>query len=116
MSLTLTWSITGLKTKTEQDFQDVVVQTYWKVTGVDENGVSGSFTGATPLSIPIITSEEFVEFDNLSEEKVLEWVQASVTPSTIDHITLQIQKQIDSTISPIVDKKLPWISVDESIL
>jgi len=116
MSLTLTWSITGLKTKTEQDFQDVVVQTYWKVTGVDENGVSGSFTGAVPLKSSVITPEEFVQFENLTEQQVIEWVKSSISPSAIDHITLQIQKNIDSTISPIVDKKLPWVSTDEPIL
>lgn len=116
MSLTLTWSITGLKTKTEQDFQDVVVQTYWKVTGVDENGVSGSFTGAVPLKSSVITPEEFVQFDNLTEEQVISWVQSSISSGAMEHIISQIQKQIDSTISPIVDKKLPWVSTDEPIL
>ena len=46
MALTLAYSVTGIKVKDEVNadgvtLENAVCQTYWKLTGTDENGNSG---------------------------------------------------------------------------
>ena len=53
MSLTLSWSVTGIKTRDQvnsegETLTNAVVQTYWKVVGTDAEGNTGEFAGATP--------------------------------------------------------------------
>jgi hypothetical protein len=108
MAITYTWEITGLKTKTEGDNLSAVVQTYWKKTGTDENGNEGTFSGATPFTSVDVPNGEFVPFEELTEETVLNWIKAVVVGSYEQHVNGQIQKQIDEKITPIVDAALPW--------
>ncbi len=49
MAITYTWAVTGMKVTTVGSESDYVVQTYWTKTGTDENGNTGTFSGATPL-------------------------------------------------------------------
>ena len=55
MSMTYTWEITSLKTQSQTNIlgdtlENAVVQTYWKKTGTDADGNTGSFSGATPFT------------------------------------------------------------------
>jgi len=114
MSITYTWAVTGLKTKTEGPYQDAVVQTYWKKTGVDEDGNVGEFFGATPFSTANMPpDQQFVPLEQLTEEAVLDWIKAVVVGGYEEHVNLQIQKDIDSKKNPIKDATLPWIPKPE---
>ena len=84
--------------------QNAVVQTYWKLTGTDEELIteegknSGTFSGATPFTTTTMPpGTEFVPFADLTEEMVISWIQAVVegNPGYKQHIDEQIQKQID---------------------
>ena len=50
MALTYKYEVTSLKVKDEVSgnttYNNTVVQTYWKLTGTDENGNEGTFSGA----------------------------------------------------------------------
>lgn len=116
MSLTLSWEVTGVKTKNEintdgDTLSDAVVQTYWKCTGTDADGNEGSFSGATPFTAIGIPESEFVAFDSLTEETVLGWIKNTVVGGYLEHVQEQIQKQIDS--STIQEPSLPWASSEE---
>lgn len=104
--ITYTWKITGLKTRTEEGQPGFVFQTYWTKTGVDEEGRSGTFTGATPL-IPS-TEGNFTPFEQLTEEQVLTWIKEVVVGDYERHVNEQIQKQIDTQKNPVEEPKLPW--------
>ena len=73
------WSITSLHAKNDQSLGDVVVQVRWKVIGTDSNGISGYFDGATPLKVENINHSEFINFDQLTEDTVIEWVKLSIS-------------------------------------
>jgi hypothetical protein len=106
MSMTYTWEITSLKTKTEGSNTSAVIQTYWKKTGTDENGRSGIFDGATPLTSANVPEGEFIPFEELTEEIVLGWIQSQIDEFYENHINAQIQKQIDKFY--VTQPGLPW--------
>jgi hypothetical protein len=86
-----------------------VIQTYWTKTGTDENGNTGVFSGATPLT-PNPEQTDFVPFDQLTQEIVLSWIQPVVTDSYENHVNGVIAKQIADKIAPVTEPALPWVS------
>jgi len=106
MAITYTWEITSLRTKTEGENLDAVVQTYWKKTGTDENGNSGTFEGATPFSAASVPTGEFIPFAELTEETVLNWIKSVVVDDYERHVNTKIQEKIDSAV--IAQPELPW--------
>ena len=116
MALTLSWEVTGVKTKNETNtdgdtLNDSVVQTYWKCTGIDADGNEGTFSGATPFTAANVPAGSFVAFADLTEATVLGWIQNVVVGGYMDHVQEQIQKQIDS--ATIQEPGLPWAPAEE---
>lgn len=101
------WKVTGLKTKDEGQFQNAVVQTYWLKTGINVNGISGSFAGATPL---IVNNESgsFTAFEDLTEPVVIGWITGSLSDFDHNHINQEINKKIDKQVTPEKEPDLPW--------
>jgi len=113
MAVTYTWEVTSLKIKNEGDLEKCVVQTYWKKIGTDENGVEGSFSGATPFTTEGMDPSAFTAYEDLTEETVLGWIQAVVIEGYEEHVNGQIQKQIDEQINVISEPALPWATPAE---
>lgn len=113
MAITYTWAVTSLKIKNEGDLEKCVVQTYWKKTGTDDNGVVGEFSGATPFTTVGSDPSTFVAFDDLTEETVLGWIQSVVVGDYETHVNEQIQKQIDEQVNATTDADLPWAPAGE---
>mgnify|MGYP003333138804 CR=1 FL=1 len=107
MAITYTWEVTGMKVTMVANTSNVVVQTYWKKTGKDENGVEGVFSGATPIPTNNINTNTFIPLNNLSQEDVLSWITPIVDNS---HVNEQIKKQIDAKNNVVKDVVLPWES------
>ena len=106
MAINYTWEITGLKTKTEGENKEAVIQTYWKKIGKEDDGNEGSFSGATPFTS--VDADPFVAFKDLKEADVLGWIQAVVVDDYEKHVNGVIQDQIDALVSPVVEADLPW--------
>lgn len=116
MALTLSWEVTGVKTNNQVNtdgdtLSDAVVQTFWKCTGTDEDGNTGSFAGATPFSAVDVPAGSFVAFADLTEATVLGWIQAVVVGEYLEHVKGQIQKQIDN--ATVQEPDLPWATPSE---
>ena len=107
-----TWKISRLSTKKEGGFNNAVVQTYWNVIGTDSHGKEYAFSGATPFSTSGQT--EFIEFQDLQEADVLNWIKDQVTGSYADHIMEQIYKGLDAQHNQINDAPLPWATSSET--
>lgn len=111
MSITYNWKLTSIKKTSTPDLTDVIVQTYWEVTGTDENGNSGLFIGGTPFDKSTVNSTNFVPYESLTAEIVMSWVQSSVNATYWDRIEEQIIKQINDKINPIQEvsgNNFPW--------
>ncbi len=117
MSLTYTWKITTLKKQDDPSIElnDIIVQTYWECTGTDDNGISGTFHGATPFEPDQVDPANFTSYEKLTEAQVISWIQDVVNnnPNYKAHIDAQIQKQIDQVNRPVTEvlpDALPWVS------
>ena len=106
MSMTYTWEVTGLKNESN----GTVRQTYWKKTGTDADGNSGSFAGATPFEGDP-SDDGYIAFASLTEADVLGWIQAVVVGDYEEHVNSQIQKQIDQL--AVTDADMPWAPAPE---
>lgn len=119
MAYTYEWKIKNLKKAVNaNDLSDVIIGTQWILTAINENGYSGSFNGATPFKPTDVDPNNFVAFEDLTEEQVIGWIKPIVSGSTSmpgywDHIMGQIEKQIkkDSEIHvELQSGDLPWAS------
>ena len=110
-----TWELTSLKRKDTSDLQNIVVQTYWKKTGTDENGNVGSFSGATPFDLSTVDPDNFVSYEDLTEEVILTWIQNVVVGDYERHVNEKIAEQIEAIVSPVVSVTggFPWQPEDE---
>lgn len=111
MALTYTWALSSLKKVDTSDLAGVIVQTHWTCTGTDEDGDSGTFNGATPFDPQEVGLEDFVAYEDLTEEQVLAWVQEVVVGPYKDHVDGQIMKQIQLLKTPVEEVpegQFPW--------
>lgn len=111
MSLTYTWKIKSLR-KTDvpgTDLRNVIVSTRWILTGTDEDGNSAEYEGATPFRSADVDPNNFVDFNNLTEEVVLGWIQQVVIGDYLKRAQEEIQKQINKFKSPVAEVDyFPW--------
>jgi hypothetical protein len=115
MTITYTWAVTSLKTRTEGSNENAVVQTYWKKTGTDENGNTGEFSGATPFTTTTMPEgSTFVPLAELTEAMVLGWIQDVVVGSYEEHVNGMIAKQIAEKATPITETPMPWAPIVET--
>jgi hypothetical protein len=116
MALTYEWKITQIKKTTNDSVDNAIIGTRWEVKGIDANGNDGLFTGATPFTLDQINPDNFIPYNELTEEIVLDWIKGYVSGSNKstnywDHISDRINKQIEektSTISNVEAVNLPW--------
>jgi hypothetical protein len=108
MTIEYIWKIKGIKVKDVNELKNVVVQTYWEKIGTDENDNTGTFSGATPFTLDESNTENFVQYENLTEEIVLGWIQSVVVDSYEEHVNNQIQKQINEKVNAVIEADMPW--------
>lgn len=117
MALTLSYSVTSINVKDEVNHEGVthancVCQTYWKVTGTDEEGNTSEWSGATPFSGHDVSAENYIDFTNLQESDVVSWISAVVEadPGYKAHILEQLERQIAQDKAREVS--MPWAADD----
>lgn len=111
MTIAYAWKVTNIRVCDEvnadgETLPQAVCQTYWEKKGVDANGNEGSFVGATPLSAANIPADQFVPFDQLTEEIVLGWIKSVVVGNYESHVNGRIAKQIADKAT--VEATMPW--------
>lgn len=107
MTIEYTWAVSSVKTKTVNGVENAIVQTYWTKTGTDENGNTGTFSGATPFRADQVDPNNFTPFSELTESQILTWIKAVVVNDYEKHVNDQILRQIEA--SDPVDTPLPWV-------
>jgi hypothetical protein len=110
MANTKKWVIAALDCKpTEGELTNVVFIVHWRKTAtevVDDKTYTTDMYGACNISTP--DAESFTAFEDLTEEGVVAWLEATLDVAAIDSA---LDAQIDFQKNPpVVTKKAPWIT------
>jgi hypothetical protein len=92
----------------QQPDPDYVVNVYYKLIG-DQNGVISSIE--SNVTFDTNQQTDFIPYDQLTQEIVIGWVQASLGEQGIANLQQTVQGRIDQLINPPVvpqDTPLPW--------
>jgi hypothetical protein len=110
-----TWQLTSLKRKDSSDLKNIIVQTNWKKIGTDEDGNTGTFNGATPFELSSVDPNNFVNYEDITEEIILSWIQTVVSGSYEEHVNEKIAEQIEAKINPVTEVTggFPWQPEEE---
>jgi len=111
--LTYTWKLKALKKTGVANLSNVIIGTQWELKGTDADENFGFFHGATPFRAEEVDPNNFIDYNNLTEETILGWIKPVVSGGYWDHVNEQILKEINSKKNPIEDvsgENLPWIS------
>lgn len=117
MAYIIEWTLEGLTKSNHESLNDVIIGTRWKVKATDENdGSFGQFTGATPFKPSDVSVDSFTEYNELTEEIVLGWIQNVVSGSNMmtnywDHIYERLELQINEQKNQKIEvgsSAFPW--------
>lgn len=111
MANTYSWSINALDTYPSQDsLTDVVYNIHWGLMATsnqndaDGNAYTANFIGTQTIAAP--DAEDFTAFDDLTQEIVEAWLEAS--DLDIEAIKVNLDAQLVEKITPTsVTKQLP---------
>ena len=106
MSTTYVWEIVNLETRTEGSNTDSVVLAHWNKIAIAEDGMRSRFIGATPLSSS--STANFTPYADLTESKVIAWVQASMDEEQERYINEILEEGLEAERNPQTMKPNPW--------
>tara|TARA_Y100000401_G_scaffold51351_1_gene40195 strand:- start:191 stop:526 length:336 start_codon:yes stop_codon:yes gene_type:complete len=111
--MAVTWNIVSVDKKTIGSLSDVVLVIHWyaqdkETIGTGESAVDhcGSQYGCEIIAEP--DSSSFIEYKDLTEEKLLEWVKAVMGAEEVTQVETNIATRIAESKSPTVTSGLPW--------
>lgn len=116
MAWDLTYTITGLKIKDVvnddgETLPSAVFQTYWTLTGVDENDNEAEFRGALPLDASQVPASAFTNFSDVTEAMVVGWIEDfyEANPDFKANMIAELDKQVDKLAeTELGATELPW--------
>ena len=108
---TYTWRINALDCHvSKNELENVVYTIHWSYLGEDENGNLASMIGTESVGEP--SADSFTAFDDLTQEMVEGWLEASMGTERIDEMKANIDKQIEEIVTPkTVTLQLPTTEV-----
>lgn len=104
MAITYSYKVNSIRVVTQGELNDVVKQIELNVTGVDGEA---RFELPATLKLDAADEENFVEFDDLTEEQIISWVEDSdLLVPTKAHIAYVVEKEVEKLATQ--SKPLPW--------
>lgn len=113
MSITYTWEITSLKKlDTLDSLKNVIYEVSWKKIGTDtESNLQGSFESSTKFPVENINPNNFISFENLTKQDIINWLETVVTGGYELEVNNRIKQEIDkqrSTVTVLAPNEFPW--------
>lgn len=103
------WKIKEIVKKNIVNKKNVICKVFWEKIGTDENGNTGSAHGSSLFNIDEIGYDGFVEYDNLTEELVLEWILGTIPESYDKRLNKKILNKIEQIKNPSTKvSEFPW--------
>lgn len=96
MTITFRYHVCHLHTKSTPETDTVeIVDAY--LYGEDQSGKNTTKPFSFKLKIPESYSGDFINYDNLTEEKVISWIESNVHPDEIQEYKDSITNRITSS-------------------
>ncbi len=110
---TITWIIQSIECLKEVDlYTDVVYTIWWQISAVNGNYVASMQGSQTVTFDPTVPGYQFIPYDQLDEQTVLNWTKSAMGQATVDENEAAALLQLDQKMqSPTEFKPLPWIPV-----
>lgn len=107
MAITITWKIDGIECQVQEGvYTDVVYMIHWRVYA-SEGEASASVYGS--CIVDFTPSENFVPYEELTEEQVLAWTFASLGDEGKINAETAASSALQDILEPkVVSKPLPW--------
>jgi hypothetical protein len=103
------WKIKEIVKKDFSNRENVIYKVFWEKIGTDENGNIGKAQGSTLFNTDKVNYNEFVEYDNLTEELVLRWILDTITESYDKRLNKKILNRIEQIKNPSTKvSEFPW--------
>jgi len=107
MATTYKWSYDSLERDVTKDgLDDVIVTSYWRITGVDGDHSATNY-GAASIAAP--DPDDFTSFADVTQAQVKAWTLSSLADHDITEATLEagLQAQIDLQKTPVTKAGVP---------
>lgn len=105
MNITYTWDCTTVDTyPAVGELSDVIFNVHWRLTGVDEDTEMASTSIGTQM-IDVDDLTDFVEFADLTNDLIAEWVETAIGAEGVELIKSSIANAIEEKINPTVVTK-----------
>ena len=105
-----TIKVTGLRTATVGNLQDVVKQVEWTMVGTE---AGQTFELPQVTTVPDPDTPQFVPLQNLTEAQVVSWIEAHETrlPGIRAHIQLVLDREVAK--AALATAQMPWAPATE---
>ena len=113
---TLNWQIDYLQSSTKEieGYQEVVVQAGWRLNG-EEDTATTSLYGSVSFLPPQHNDPNFIPYNELTQDQVLEWVWKSGVDKEVTEAA--VTQRLDETLNPAeVQLPLPWVMDTELVV
>jgi len=108
MAWTKQTKVTSVLTREEEPHVGVVFIVNWEINGTNEDGDVVKAPGRSKLSAANVAPEDFVAFENLTEQLVTGWVEQDILDKGIN-VDILLDKALTKTkINHINKANLPW--------
>lgn len=107
--MNMTWKVLSITVlPTHEQKKDVVIAVKCGLSGVEE-----TYKASTEIDVPIKINDQqpFIDYQWLTEEKVLEWVKTQ-NPADVQEAENRVAEMIENQKNPPVvaqQKPLPWV-------
>jgi len=103
------WRIKEIIKKDFEDKKDVIFKIFWEKIGTDEEGNVGKVQGSILFNIEKVDYNGFIEYENLTEELVLNWILLTISESYDKRLNKKILNRIEQTKNPSTKvSEFPW--------
>lgn len=111
---TYNWEILSITKMNLVDNNNVIFKIIWRLIGIDPNGVEGVFKGSTELTIPDQFDDNFIEYENITQENIINWIQQILNMDDVYSAIDDAMEKNKQQIEIVFDGQYPWqqITID----
>lgn len=105
---TYNWEILSIAKKSAADKSNVIFKVDWRLIGIDPNGTEGVFKAATQFTIPNQFDENFIDYENITEENIINWITQILNMEDVYSAIDDLMEKSKENIETVVDGQYPW--------